>query len=359
MSREQTEFATRIEQLEKYSGRNTELVSVYIPEEGSLESVVRRLQNEAAQAENIKTKRTRKHVTSAVEAIIRVLSEYEQLPENGIAIFSGVFDGSVETFIFDTLSAPLQSQRYHCDSTFYVDDLVSIQPTDAQYIAITIDKGDAAIGTVQGNTVRTLHTVYTPVPGKQKKGGQSQQRFQRLRIEAIHEHYTRVGEKVNALFSDQRHTVEGVLVGGPEMTRGEFIDGDYLHHELQQKICFDSSVTDVESGIEELADNASDHIAETHIKEKRKVLDTFFKSIADETATYGVDEVQKSIDYGAVDTLLLSESLFPLAPKIEELAEQTEAYGGEVITIPDSFEKGLQFVTGFGGIGAILRYRIN
>lgn len=359
MSREQTEFATRIEQLEEYSGRNTELVSVYIPEEGSLKSMVRRLQNEASQAENIKTKRTRKHVTSAVEAIIRVLSDYEDLPANGIAVFAGVFEGSVETFIFDTLPAPLQSQRYHCDSTFFVADLIAIQPTDAQYVAITIDKGDAAIGTVQGNAVRTLQTVHTPVPGKQKKGGQSQQRFQRLRIEAIDEHYTRVGEKCNALFADQRHSVEGVLIGGPEITRGEFIDGEYLHHELQQKICFDTSVTDVESGIEELAENASEHIAEAKTKQKRKVLTQFFESIADGTATYGSSEVRTAIEYGAVDTLLLSESVFPLGEDLEELAEQTESYGGEVIVIPDSFEKGTQFVTGFGGIGAILRYRID
>lgn len=359
MSTEITEFSTKVEQLTKYEGRNTELVSVYIPSDGSLDTMQNRLQNESAQAENIKTKRTRKNVQQAVDTINRRLSEYKSVPENGIALFAGVVDDDgFITVVIDDAPAPIQSQVYHCDSTFNVEPLKAVQPSAAQYIAITIDRGDAAIGVVQGSRVVTHQTIHTPVPGKQKKGGQSQQRFQRLRIEAIDEHYQRVASAVNNQFTDVRHEVTGVLIGGPEITRGEFIDGNYLHHELQDKIVFDTSVTTIESGIEELAEKASEVIAEEAVAQQRRVCQQFFEQIANGTATYGMDAVAEAIEYGAVETLLVSESKFPLGGDLEQLVNSCEEFGGEVVPIPESFDQGKQFAQGFGGVGAILRYQI-
>jgi len=52
------------------------------------------------------------------------------------------------------------------------------------------------------------------------------------------------------LFVDKRHELDGILVGGPSPTKDEFLDGDYLHHELQDKVLgkFDVAYTDDESG---------------------------------------------------------------------------------------------------------------
>ena len=46
-------------------------------------------------------------------------------------------------------------------------------------------------------------------------------------------------------------------------------------------------------------------------------------------------------------------------PLIEWLAENYKNYGANLEFITDKSSEGAQFVTGFGGIGALLRYKVN
>jgi len=52
--------------LEDHQGRGTELISLYVPKNKDLRSVATRISNEYAQAEQIRSKRTRKNVQSAL-----------------------------------------------------------------------------------------------------------------------------------------------------------------------------------------------------------------------------------------------------------------------------------------------------
>lgn len=359
-----TEFQTEVESIQNYTGSGTELVSVYLPPDASLPSMRQRIKNEYSQAQNIKSKSTRQNVQDALSSVESVLQSYEDVPENGLVIFSGVVqeENSTEQFTqtFDELPQPIGTQVYHCDDEFFTKPLESLGIDERVYAIIVLDRNDAAIGQMANGAVETLVTVSSLVPGKQKKGGQSQQRFERLRLEAIDNHYQKVAEKANDAFVSDRHSIKGVLVGGPEITRKEFIDGEYLHHELQNKIIYSGSITSAdEVGINEIAENASEQIEETEVAEQKEVCNDFFRKIASNEATYGVENVSKAIQYGSVSKLLVSAKYYPSpAEDIQELIDETESFGGEVVIIPDSFEKGEQFINGFGGVGAILRYKI-
>ncbi len=83
------ELKKLIKTLEKYKGRHTELVSVYIPEGYDLNKIMNHLAQEQSTASNIKDSTTRKNVTDALERMIQHLRLFKTTPERGLAVFSG------------------------------------------------------------------------------------------------------------------------------------------------------------------------------------------------------------------------------------------------------------------------------
>ncbi|MFW6018938.1 MAG: peptide chain release factor aRF-1, partial [Halapricum sp.] len=237
------------------------------------------------------------------------------------------------------------------------------------------------------------------VPGKQRKGGQSAQRFARLRLEAIDNFYQEVAGMANDLFVPERHDMDGVLVGGPSPTKDEFLDGGYLHHELQEMVLgkFDVAYTD-ESGLYDLVDAAEEVLAEHEILQDKEVMERFFKQLHDgNKATYGFNQTRQNLNMGAVEQLLISEDLrkdvltyecsnghteyeliettaeteshtcstcneeVPAAKAeredaIDHLMKLADQRGTETVFVSSDFEKGEQLLTAFGGVAGILRY---
>ena len=98
------------------------------------------------------------------------------------------------------------------------------------YGLIVIDRREAYIGFLRGNRIEPVSGVTSMVPGKQRKGGQSSVRFQRLRLIAINEFYKKVGERASDIFLAEKDFFErfkGVLIGGPTPTKEEFEAGGY------------------------------------------------------------------------------------------------------------------------------------
>ncbi|MDY7081630.1 MAG: peptide chain release factor aRF-1, partial [Halobacteria archaeon] len=260
-----------------------------------------------------------------------------------------------------------------------------------------LDRREANVGWLKGKRVEPVANATSLVPGKQKKGGQSAQRFARLRREAIDKFYKEIAEMASEVFVPNLEDIDGILVGGPSPTKEEFLDGDYLHHELQKKLVgkFDVSYTD-ESGLYELVDKAQETLSDLDVMKDKKKMDRFFEELREgKLATYGEDVVRKNLEAGAVDTLLLSEDLrrkritFECpncgneeletiegrknTPKecgecgaemerveeedvVDELIELAEQMSTDVAFISSDFEEGEQLKDAFGGVAGILRY---
>ena len=67
-----------LEVLEKYKGRHTELISVYISAGFDVNSVQRQLEAEKSTAKNIKSTATRKNVSDALDKIVRHLKSLKK-----------------------------------------------------------------------------------------------------------------------------------------------------------------------------------------------------------------------------------------------------------------------------------------
>lgn len=375
MTVEDQQLKQRLENIAGLQGSGTQLVSVYIPVDESLSETVQQLKQEHSEAENIKSKDTRKHVQGALNKILSVLKNYQQTPENGIAVFAGYIpdedDYVVETF--DQFPQPIQESAYHCDKRFYTEPLEKAIAADGDYVLIILDKNDAVIGEVVGTSVKPVETFSSLVPGKTQKGGFSQQRYERLREEAKENFFKEIAESVNNRYKDKRHELNGVFIGAPEPTKTEFVDGEYLHHELQNKILAETSIsTTTEAGLRQLLNECQDVIQDQEITKQRDYCETFLNGLSTEKehVAYGVEETLKALNYGAVDTLLVSEDLprdtedllleqIENNDVLEYLQKSIQEYGSEIVFISNEFEEGNQFRQAFGGIGAILRYPIN
>lgn len=405
-AQERYEFKRLLDGLRSKKGRGTELISLYIPPDKQISDVTSQLREEYGQASNIKSRVTRLSVQGSLESAMSRLKLIPKPPENGVVLFIGSVDiGANRTELFSAALEPpdpIVTYRYHCDSSFYLEPLEEMLADKRTFGLIVLDRREAAIGLLKGKYIESLKTLTSTVPGKQRKGGQSSHRFQQLRLIAIHDFYKRIGESANDAFLPiDPKDLEGILIGGPSPTKEEFVEGGFLHHELQRKVlaALDVSYTD-ESGLYELVDTAQEQLADLEVTQDKELMRRFMKELVSDKglAAYGEKEVRHNLELGAVDVLLLSEDLRKTRAKIvctnrscdytdsqtrsgssepvgtclkcsspltieeevdivSDLSKLAELSGAEVKIISTEFEEGAQLFRAFGGIAAILRYK--
>ena len=121
------ELKEEIEELEKHKGRQTELISVYIPAGYDVNSVQRQLEAEKSTAKNIKSTSTRKNVSDALDKLVRHLKGIKKTPPNGLALFCGNVakaEGQSDLQLWEIETPlPLKSRLYRCDKEFVLEEL--------------------------------------------------------------------------------------------------------------------------------------------------------------------------------------------------------------------------------------------
>jgi peptide chain release factor subunit 1 len=393
-------------------GRGTELISLYIPPGKQISEVMNMLREEYGTASNIKSTTTRKNVQDAIVKVQQRLKLFKETPENGLVIFCGAVPqngaGSekIETYVIIP-PEPIHIYLYRCDSRFHTEHLQELLREKETYGILLIDATAATIATLQGRRLEIVREVTSGVPGKTRAGGQSARRFERLREMRLQEYFRRVGEHANEVFLPLEN-LKGIIIGGPGPTKYDFEKGDYLNYQLKEKIIdtVDTAYVD-EQGVKEIVDKAPEIMRKIRYIEERQIVQQFLYEIGHDTglATYGEEAVRKALEAGAVKTLLLSEGLDiarvkvkcsacgyeeqqtvrgPMlasfeqslvgkpcpnckAPSlsvidkqelIEDFAKLAEYTNTEVEIISDETEEGQMLKNSFGGIAAILRFKL-
>jgi peptide chain release factor subunit 1 len=398
-------FRRALEEIEGAQGRGTELVTVYVPPSRPIFEVANYLRGELSQSSNIKSQLTRKHVQQAIESCLSRLKSYRQAPPNGLVLFTGHRQiGADQTEMVAYVLEPpeaVTSFLYRCDSKFYTEPLHEMLAEKDVYGLLVIDWSESTLGLLRGKRIEPIKNLQSQVPSKHRMGGQSARRFERGHDIAVHEWYKKIGELLTEAYLN-RPDLKGIIIGGPGYSKEEFATGDFIHHELKKKILtpfIDVGYTD-EYGLRELVEKSRDILHGIDLMREKTLIQKLLDEIRKEDgglAVYGEDQVRNALTLGAVDTLLLSEGLrkirvhlkcgngdwegdktvpdetaLPPCPLdggrlqivnkkdlIEDLREIAAQSSTKVELISGDSEEGQLLLRAFGGLAAILRYRVS
>ncbi|MCK4718404.1 MAG: peptide chain release factor aRF-1, partial [Thermoplasmata archaeon] len=316
VDRARYDFKRALEELRDLSGRGTELVSLYVPHSRQISDVMAYLRNEYSQSSNIKSKSTKKNVMGAIESIMSRLKVYKTPPEHGVVFFVGHIPsgGDQTSMVAYVLEPPdeIVTYLYRCDNKFYLEPFEDMLVEKKSYGLIVIDRNECTIGLLKGKRIVIIKNFLSRVMGKHRQGGQSSVRFERLIELAVHEYFKKVGNIANDAFLAEEE-LQGVIIGGPGQTKRFFAEKDYLHHELKKKVMdlIDTGYTD-EYGIKEMVQNAATTLADVDMMREKVLVQRFMQEVRKPDgglASYGDEDVLRTLGSGAVDVLLVSEAL--------------------------------------------------
>jgi len=400
-----------LDNLAAKQGRGTELVSLYVPPGRQISEVMAVLKNEWGTASNIKSTTTRKNVQDAIVRVQQRLKLFNKVPDNGLVIFCGAIpqDGPgserIETYVI-TPPEPIYIYLYRCDARFHIEYLQELLKEKETYGIIVLDSTGATFANLKGKRLEIVRDITSGVPGKHRAGGQSARRFERVREARILDYFKRVAEHAEEIFTPIPD-LKGMIIGGPGPTKHDFEKGGFLNYMLREKVIdtIDTAYTS-QQGIEEIVEKAPEILKRVRYVEEKKIVQEFLYQIGHDTglATYGENEVRRSMNLGIVKTLLLSEALditrvavkcsscdylnketmkshavpsfeqslsgkpcpqcgvptLEMVEKndiIDDLAEIAEKSGSDVEMISVETEEGRMLNDSFGGIAAILRFK--
>ena len=249
---------------------------------------------------------------------------------------------------------PVQSFIYKCERGFYLDPLYQLIAVEEIYGILVLDLAEATIGYLKGSNVRVYTEIESRVPNKHHHGGMSSLRFERLRDDAINEYFKKISKRCTEAFLIQG--LRGVIIGGPAMTKNDFMARGYLHHELQKMVIgvFDVDHTN-ENGLKEAVAAAEGQLTTCHYVQEKRILDRFWSEAgSDGLEVSGMADTLKRLKVGQVQTLILSDSLD--IETIEGLKNIADQYDTDVLMIGEDEDFGERF-TSTVKIGGILRYK--
>jgi peptide chain release factor subunit 1 len=405
-----TELRSALHKLESEKEYGKDLITLYIPSDKPVLDVKNYLKEEYIRSGKIDDPNERRQVQQAISSILSQLKEYGNLPGNGIAVFyraGSEMSGTDRCTIIEP-PEPLTLYLYRRGTNFELEPLKQMLDAKNVFGLLVLDLSEAWWGFLRGDQIKTAGKSTSSIPEKQRKGGQSSARFQRLRKIAEHEFFTRVGNRASETFLADKDfflKFRGLLIGGPGMTKEDFFAGHFLHHEIQKRVI---GLFDIEKmgewGLAELAGTAKEAIEREDIASEKEFLERFReeRTKGDGLAASGEESIRKNLADGSVGTLLLSAGLrksqrritcqecghadertILLEPGvtvqdilahtcricaapiignekgdiIEDLTRLADKSGAKTRIISENFEGGLKFLAESGGIAAILRYR--
>ncbi|OIO26484.1 peptide chain release factor 1 [Candidatus Micrarchaeota archaeon CG_4_10_14_0_2_um_filter_55_9] len=395
MSKKNYEFKKRIEELSKYRGRGTELISVYITPGYPISDVTGKLKDEYGQASNIKSKSTQKNVQAALEKIMHFLKSFKQTPKNGMAVFAGNVsekEGKQDLQLFWVEPPqPLNVQFYRCESQFVLEPLEELADKTDLYGLVVMDGKDATLAFLKGTQTKVVKKLHSTAHQKVHKGGQSAARFDRLHVEGVELYYKRVGRAMDA-FVDKKN-FKGVILGGPGPAKHDFLKMKPFNYQLKILGVVDMGYTD-EYGLREIVEKSSEIIADQEAVKEKQLFDSFMREVSTNgLALYGPIEIKRALDARQVEKLLVTQGLELFYVKlkcnscnkeeeklVEKIGEESCSCGGKLVVTKDEnvvaelveeaerqgvpieylsqdTSEGAQFYGTFRGLGAFLRYK--
>merc|ERR1711939_271528 len=406
---EQWKIRRLIKSLEEARGNGTSMISLILPPKDDVARANKMLGDEFGTAQNIKSRVNRLSVLSAITSTQERLKLYTKVPPNGLVVYCGEIitsEGKERKINIDFEPfKPINTSLYLCDNKFHTEALSELLEADQKYGFIIMDGNGALFGTLAGNTREVLQKFSVDLPKKHGRGGQSALRFARLREEKRHNYVRKVAElAVQNYITADKINVAGIILAGSADFKNDLNQSDLFDNRLQTKVI---KVVDVsyggENGFNQAIELSAETLSNVKFIQEKKLIGKYFEEISQDSGRvcYGVEDTLKALELGAVEILIVYENLditrwvlkdvngtltilhttkqqeaanrdqfmdretgqemevVSQESFLEWIAEKYKDFGATLEFVSDRSSEGNQFVKGFGGIGGLLRYKVN
>lgn len=294
---------------------------------------------------------------------------------------------------------PLVSGLYRCDSKFHLESLYEQLEQKNTFGFLVVDGNGVTGHLLNGNSRKTLFRYDVSLPRKHGRGGQSKNRFERIREEKRGWYTSKIAELAVSSFINpvtSQPNVTGIVLAGSAQLKEDVLQK--LDPRLARIVI---AVIDVqyggESGFNQAVFLTKDQLGNLKFVHEQNILSKLFEEISkDGKYAIGVDDTMYALTAGLLDSLILWNDLSVNrielvrkdapndTPKILYLSsgkklEETEyqewtvksngplldwildhfkEFGCQLELVSDQTNTGGQFVKGFGGLGGLLRYQV-
>jgi len=287
---------------------------------------------------------------------------------------------------------PVSQTIYLCDSRFHTDILREQLSSGDQKIGfVVIDGHSTSFHMLTGNVKETLFKLEVSLPKKHGRGGQSQNRFARIREEKRGWYVSKVVELFNQYFMET-----GLL----KVSHLIFAGCASFKHDLAKKL--DTRVSDKilafvdvqyggENGFHQALELSAHILKKSKYLSEQKILESFFGQIAiDGAYCFTNTSTISALEQGLIETLIVWDELpdlryvlvsltdptdkkvvfkssetvdFPgyeileRAHLLDWILEHHKEFGSSVELVSSASPIANQFIAGFGGVGGLLRFK--
>mmetsp|Transcript_16631 Transcript_16631/g.59074 ORF Transcript_16631/g.59074 Transcript_16631/m.59074 type:complete len:439 (-) Transcript_16631:111-1427(-) len=391
-------------------GNGTSMISLVIPPKDQISRISKMLADEYGTASNIKSRVNRLSVLGAITSTQQRLKLYSKVPPNGLVVYCGTVltdEGKEKRVNIDFEPfKPINTSLYLCDNKFHTEALNELLEDDDKFGFIIMDGNGALYGTLQGNSREVLHKFSVDLPKKHGRGGQSALRFARLRLEKRHNYVRKVAEFAVQMFisNGERPNVRGIILAGSAEFKQQLERSDLFDARLLKIVIKSVDVAyGGEAGFNQAIELSVETLGSVKLVQEKKLLQKYFDEISQDTGKYCfmIGDTLKGLELGAVETLVVWENLdvdritlkdaasgvttvvflskdqqgpdesylhgkdgveYEEVEKIsfvEWLANNYRSFGTILEFVTNRSQEGSQFCRGFGGIGGILRWKVD
>ena len=212
-----------------------------------------------------------------------------------------------------------------------------------EVVILTIEEGDAVIGVLRQWGVEEVFSI------RKSYGKESSTRLEFF------------SEVLSAL---KNLDFKYLVIAGPGFTKEDFYE--FLKEKepeiAKKSVTADTSSIGVRGFVEVLKRGVISRIVrDIRLAEEAEYIDQLLERIAKgERVAYGIEEVKRACEYGAVEVLLVADEFLREEREkwdIDSLLESVESSRGKVVILSTEFEPGKRLMA-LGGIAALLRFDI-
>lgn len=207
----------------------------------------------------------------------------------------------------------INTSLYKCDSVFHTEEVKKLLEDNDKFGFIIMDGNGSLFGYVQGNNRHVINKFTVDLPKKHGRGGQSANRFARIRTERRHNYLRKVAESATAAFiTNDRPNVRGLILAGSAEFKNDLQKSDLFDIRLQPIVL---RVVDIsyggENGFNQAIEISSDTLGGVKFIHEKKVIGKFFEEINVDSGkfVFGLKDTMEAIDNGSVEILIVWENL--------------------------------------------------